>query len=79
MGMGLTVAAITDRIQTEADAYHFLEELRWPTGSPTCPHCGHVGADSIRPLTARPAGPEPATWASVGCGAVADAVSSSPC
>lgn len=48
--MGMTVTALADRVQTEADAYKFLEELRWPTGVPTCPHCGTVGADYIRPL-----------------------------
>jgi transposase-like protein len=46
----MTITALADRVQTEADAYKFLEELRWPTGTPTCPHCGTVGADYIRPL-----------------------------
>lgn len=31
--MGITVTALADRLQTEADAYKFLEELRWPTGN----------------------------------------------
>ena len=47
--MGMTITALADRIQTEADAYEYLEELRWPTGTPTCPHCGNVGADYIAP------------------------------
>src|SRR5579862_4963838 len=29
-------------IQTEADAYRYMEALRWPDG-PVCPHCGHDG------------------------------------
>ena len=37
--MELTVLSIAERIPTEADAYKFLEELRWPSGVPTCPHC----------------------------------------
>ena len=28
-------------IQTEADAYRFMENLRWPDG-PVCPHCGNT-------------------------------------
>ena len=28
-------------IQTEADAYRYLEGLRWPDG-PVCPHCGNA-------------------------------------
>lgn len=48
--MGMTVTALAGRVQTEADAYMFFEELRWPTGVPTCPHCDNVGADYIRPL-----------------------------
>ena len=51
--MGVTITALADRVQTEADAYKFLEELRWPTGTPTCPHCGNIGADFIRPATSR--------------------------
>jgi transposase-like protein len=47
--MGLTITALADRVQTEADAYKFLEDLRWPSGTPTCPHCGNVGADYIAP------------------------------
>ena len=37
------------QIPTEADAYSYLEQLRWPSGVPTCPHCGHVGANFIKP------------------------------
>ena len=28
-------------IQTEADAYRYMEALRWPDG-PVCPHCGNA-------------------------------------
>lgn len=37
--MKLSVITIADRVQTEADAYAFLEELRW-NGTPMCAHCG---------------------------------------
>jgi transposase-like protein len=47
--MGLTMVELIDRLDTEADAYQFLEELRWPTAEPDCPHCGHVGATFIVP------------------------------
>jgi transposase-like protein len=47
--MSMTVLQIADRLRTEADAYRFLEEFRWPDGEPTCPHCGTKGADYIRP------------------------------
>src|SRR5437763_3726225 len=45
----MTVLQIADRLRTEADAYGFLEELRWPDGIPTCPHCAAKGADYIAP------------------------------
>ena len=32
---------LADRLRTEADAYEYLEEVRWP-GQPYCPHCGSV-------------------------------------
>lgn len=37
--MELSITALADRIRTEADAYEFLEQLRW-SGEPVCPHCG---------------------------------------
>ena len=37
--MKLSIPQLALRIQTEADAYKFLEDLRW-TGDPICPHCG---------------------------------------
>jgi len=40
--MKMTVTAIADKVRTEADAWKFLEDLRWPNG-PICPNCH--GAD----------------------------------
>jgi transposase-like protein len=40
--MGLSVLQLADRLRNEADAYKFLEDLRW-NNQPVCPHCG--GAD----------------------------------
>jgi transposase-like protein len=36
--MALTVLQLADRLRDEADAYKFLEEMRW-NGEPVCPHC----------------------------------------
>lgn len=46
---GLTVTKIADRIPTEADAYRYVEFLRWDNDEPTCPHCDNVGATFIQP------------------------------
>jgi transposase-like protein len=46
--MDLSVISIADRVETEADAYAFLEELRWPDG-PVCPHCGSTKAYYLNP------------------------------
>jgi transposase-like protein len=40
--MALSIPQLATKLQTEADAYKFLEDLRWPTGEPVCPHCGSV-------------------------------------
>jgi len=37
----LSFPALAEKIPTEADAYRFLEDLRWG-GEPVCPHCGSV-------------------------------------
>src|SRR3954451_939240 len=37
--MELSIPKLATTIRTEADAYLFLEELRWD-GKPVCPHCG---------------------------------------
>jgi transposase-like protein len=46
----LNVLALADKLRTEADAYEFLENLRW-NGQPVCPHCGSVR----KPYFLRPA------------------------
>lgn len=42
MRMSMSILRLADRLRTEADAYLYLEELRW-NGRPVCPHCGSVG------------------------------------
>jgi transposase-like protein len=37
--MALTVLQLADKLRDEADAYKFLEDMRW-AGEPVCPHCG---------------------------------------
>ena len=37
--MGTTILQLADKLRTEADAYEYLEDLRW-SGDPVCPHCG---------------------------------------
>jgi transposase-like protein len=37
--MELSIPALATKLRTEADAYAFLEGLRWD-GQPVCPHCG---------------------------------------
>lgn len=46
--MDLSVIALANKIQTEADAYRLLEELRW-NGKPVCPHCGSERAYFLNP------------------------------
>lgn len=38
----MTVLQLADKLRDEADAYLFLEQLRWGQ-QPVCPHCGSVG------------------------------------
>jgi transposase-like protein len=38
--MALSIPDLATKLATEADAYKFLEDLRWPDGEPVCPHCG---------------------------------------
>ncbi|MBM6401666.1 IS1595 family transposase [Phycicoccus sonneratiae] len=46
----LTIPSLALKIATEADAYKFLEELRWDGEPDGCLHCGEVGATYlIRP------------------------------
>lgn len=37
--MALSIPQLALRITTEAEAYKFLEDLRWTDGEPVCPHC----------------------------------------
>jgi len=37
-----SVISLASKIPTEANAYRYLEELRWD-GDPVCPHCGVIG------------------------------------
>jgi transposase-like protein len=39
--MSLSIPKLADRLRTEADAYKFLEELRWGDEQ-VCPHCGSI-------------------------------------
>lgn len=38
----ISIPALATKISSEADAYEYLEGLRW-NGSPVCPHCGVIG------------------------------------
>jgi|SRR5665213_676290 len=42
MKQALSIPRIANQVQTEADAYLFLERLRWSDGV-VCPHCGATG------------------------------------
>jgi hypothetical protein len=75
--MSLTVTAIEDRIQTEADAYFYLEELRSPTGEQTCPHCGNLGGDYIAPTNGTSRKTRTGSMSEGACGAARAAASSS--
>ncbi len=49
----MTVIQLADRLRDEADAYAYLEELRWPNGVAVCPHCGNEGATYIEPTNGK--------------------------
>jgi transposase-like protein len=55
----LTLREINKRVESEADAYGLLEQLRWPDG-PVCPHCGNTKAYFLKPAngTTRATGPK---------------------
>ena len=71
--MGFTVLQLVDKLQTEADAYRFMEQLRWGEGEPVCPHCGTSGATFIEPKngtsrkTRTGAMSERRVWRCIGC------------
>jgi transposase-like protein len=44
----LTLKEINKLVETEADAYLLLEQLRWADG-PVCPHCGNKKAYFLKP------------------------------
>ena len=44
----IDVMSLASRLGTEADAYAFLEELRW-NGQPECPHCASTRAYFLNP------------------------------
>lgn len=44
---------LADRLRDEADAYKYLEELRWPDGVAVCAHCGNHGATYIEPTNGK--------------------------
>ncbi len=44
----INIVTLANRVRTEAEAYQFLETLRW-NGSPVCPHCGNFGAYYLAP------------------------------
>ncbi len=43
-----SIPSLAQNLQTEADAYRFLEDLRWQ-GTPVCAHCGATGAYFLTP------------------------------
>ncbi|MBV8980372.1 MAG: IS1595 family transposase [Acidimicrobiia bacterium] len=45
----MTVIEVADRVRTEADAYAFLEQLRWGDSVPACPHCASADTVLITP------------------------------
>lgn len=50
MRQEISIPMLANQIPTEADAYKFLESLRWPEGTPdACPQCG--GMDRTHFLT----------------------------
>src|SRR5437016_4912265 len=46
--MEIDLVGLIQEIGDEDNARRFLEGLRWPKG-PVCPHCGSVGAYSLKP------------------------------
>lgn len=44
----ITITSLAKRITCEADAYAYIESLRWPNG-PVCPHCAHDRAYFLKP------------------------------
>jgi transposase-like protein len=73
--MELNILSIAERIPTEADAYKLLEELRWGSGDPTCPHCGCIddhyflnAKNGVSRKTTRGAMSQRRVWECCACG-----------
>jgi transposase-like protein len=49
----LNLREINKRVESEADAYGVLEELRWGKGNVVCPHCGNNKAYFLKPSNGR--------------------------
>lgn len=50
--MGYTVLQLADQLRDEADAYLFLEEMRW-NGKPACAHCGAAEPYFLNPANGK--------------------------
>lgn len=66
-----SVIALANKLQTEADAYLFLEGMRWPDG-PVCSHCGNTKAYYLAPKdgvrkTTRGTGTQRRVWKCAAC------------
>jgi transposase-like protein len=67
-----SIIGLANRLQTEADAYLFLEELRW-NGTPVCSHCGSEHAYYLKPMlgidrkTTRGTGTQRRVWKCAAC------------
>src|SRR5437868_141934 len=44
----INIVTLANRVHDEAEAYAFLEKLRW-NGESVCPHCRNVGAYFLAP------------------------------
>jgi transposase-like protein len=69
----ITLGNMAARIATEADAYFYLETLRWPE-KPVCPHCGVIGdhyylkpANGVSRVTTRGTYSERRVWKCKDC------------
>ena len=75
-----SVPKLAERIQSEADAYMLLEELRWGGAPDTCPHCG--GMDRcyfLEPKNGVGRATRTGSALSAASGSAVTAASSSPC
>jgi transposase-like protein len=50
--MGISILQLADQLRCEADAYKFLEELRW-NGKPWCPHCFEADPYFLNPANGK--------------------------